>query len=251
MKSDLKYKFQNFKYCLDTQKFKIIFIFSLVATIYGISTFAFNTDYANGFINILDAYFYILIFLLIILINTLNTYNIYTSNKFYIMRFNTRRQFFSDLIKGICFNNFMVIIMNLILVIIGLNIFNSNTSLNAVNSQGIYIWGYLIYKIFKFIVILEIISIINAILLFIFGNKLVFILNLFMAILIVWVPYNQNGIIDSFTKVPLFIWQYFFSYRYSNFPFEIVSFILYIIIIIIMVKILFNIIIKYTRKIGV
>ncbi|MCI8347042.1 MAG: hypothetical protein HFJ12_03725 [Bacilli bacterium] len=140
--------------------------------------------------------------------------------------------------------------MNLILVIIGLNIFNSNTSLNTVNSQGIYIWGYLIYKIFKFIVILEIISIINAIL-FIFGNKLVFILNLFMAILIVWVPYNQNGIIDSFTKIPLFIWQYFFSYRYSNFSFEMFSFLLYSIIIIIIIKILFNIIIKYTRKIGV
>lgn len=251
MKSNLAYKYQNFKYSLDTQKFKIVFLLSLISAIYGVCTFAFKMDYVNGFLNILNAFFYILMLVLIILINTLNTFDIYTSNKFYIMRFNNRKQFLVDLIKGIVFNNFMIIIMNIFLVIIGLNIFNENTDLFTVNSDGIHIWIYLIYKILKFIILLEIISVANTLILFVFNKKIVLLVNFCLCMLLVAVPYTQTGSIDSIVKIPLFIWQYFFTYKYSNFIFEIVSFLLYIMIAIGILKLSTNLIIKYVKKLGV
>lgn len=234
-----KYNFEIYKNSINNQKFTLIFIFSIFLSAFGIINIATGYNYVNGFISIITNGYYIAILLLLILINTCNIYYEFSDNIFYIIRLKDKKNFLKELIKIVCTSNFVLLIINLILIMIGLNLFNHH--IFEINN-----FVYLIYIIIKLIILTQFISILNILLFKLVNNKVVILLNIIIYILTIASNISMKPIKTIF-QMPLFIGAYFKIQPYANFLFEILCFILFSSIIYILVLFLKKIVLKYMK----
>lgn len=247
-RNNFKYIYNFYKQTTKTQKYKLMFILSIILSIYGIIQLAYKLNYSIGFIRILTFGFYIVSLLLILLFNLKLTYDNFNSNYMLIARFKTQKKYLFELIKNICFSNFCLFIINIILLMIGLNIFNSNKLMPSQEMFTIKSNYYIIYVIIKFLIFSQIISIINVLLLKMFNNKIIIILNFILYALIIAASKN-NLLIVSIKQIPLFIGDYLMVNVYSSFLFEVCCFLLYISFLFIVLIILAKLVLKKERDI--
>lgn len=245
-KSNFRYIYEIYKNSINTSNFLLIFIFSIILAIYSVLTFAFKDGYITGFLNVLFSGFPILIILLLVLANSINTYKIFEQNQFYIIRFSTKNKYLNELVKNVCFSNFCLLILNVILIMICLNIFNityPNIKIYQFQSPV-----YLIYIIIRLIVISQLLSIINIYLFKLINNKLIIGLNIILYALIIIFPYSRQ-MVDSLFNIPLFIGNYLTHTMYSSFLFEVCCFLLYCGLLILLISFLNKITLKYMEKV--
>ena len=249
MKNNFKYRFELYKQSLNTQKFMLVFALSIIFAIYGVLALGFMDDYITGFVNVFTGSIYVAGVLLILLLNTSNLLSIFESNQFYIIRFKTRKEYLVELIKTVLFSNLCTLLLNVILVVIGLNIFNKYNSSVTVMGYNMSPWIYIIYMIIKFIILSSIISIITVLLFKILNKKIVIVLNIILYIFIAATPYSATTI-NSIINIPLFIGTYFMKAAYSNFLFEILCFLLYSSVLIIIIEVVKNITLKRMKDVS-
>ena len=249
MKNNFKYRFELYKQSLNTQKFMLLFALSIIFAIYGVLALGFMDDYITGFLNVFTGSIYVAGILLILLLNTSNLFGIFESNPFYIIRFKTRKQYLIELVKTVLFSNLCTLLLNIILVVIGLNIFNKYDSTVTVMGYNFSPWIYITYMIIKFIILSSIISIITVFLFKILNKRIVIILNIILYIFIAATPYSATTI-TSITNLPLFIGTYFMKTSYSNFLFEILCFLLYGGILFVIVEVMKNIVLKRMKDVS-
>lgn len=250
LKSSFKYMYEFYKQSLNTQKFVLIFVLSIILSFYGVLQLAYGDIYILGFFNILLNGKYVAILFLIILLNTNNIYAIFEKNQFLIIRLSSKRQYLKQLLKNILFSNLWTIILNIILVMIGLNLFNQNTSNVLLKEYNIAGWIYIVFAIIKLIVMGEFISVFSVLLYKIINNKIVVILNIVLCILIMGNPFSSD-IISSIVQLPLFIGSYLIYQLYSSFLFEILCFCLYFGILCIIFYILKYFVLKYMKDVVI
>lgn len=227
----------------------LVFALSIMFSLYGIFALGFMDDYITGFINVFTGKTYVFGILLILLVNTINLHSIFESNQFYIIRFKNKKEYLIELVKTVLFSNLCTLLLNIILVLIGLNLFNEYSSSVVVMGYNISPWIYVIYIIIKFIILSSIISTISLYLFKIIDKKVVIILNIIFYIFIAATPYNDT-IIDSIINIPLFMGTYFCGAVYSSFLFEILCFLLYSSVLIIIMKIMKNITLKRMKDVS-
>lgn len=249
LKNSFKYTYEIYKQSLNTQKFLFIFLLSLILSIYGILAMAFGYDYITGFLNIIYGGIFIACLLLIILLNTINTYELFENNSFYIIRFSSKKKYLIELIKSICFSNLCVLMLNIIFILIGLNLFCMNEGISIMKNYNIPNLLYLVYSIIKLVIITQLISIINVLLLKILNNKFIVITNILMYILIAGLPISLNGEISTIIQLPLFFGIYLRYQLYSSFIFEIVCFLLYSSILYVSIFILSKLVLKKMKAV--
>ena len=249
MKNNFKYILEFYKQSVSTQKFILIFLLSIVLSIFGILQVAFGYNYSVGFIRILTFGIYIIGLLLIILLNTKNTYDIFENNNFFIMRFSSKKKYLIELLKTVCFSNFCTILLNLLLLMIGLNLFNHNQTVPKFEIYTLQSNYYIIYIVIKLIILILVISIINVLLLKKFNNLIVISLNFVLYVLIAGFS-KSHILIQSIKQIPLFIGDYFVINFYNSFIFEICIFLLYISIVYIIIYFFKKIVLKTMKDVG-
>ena len=249
LKNSFRCAYEIYKQSLSTQKFALIFSMSLVLSIYGVLAIAFGFDYINGFINIISSGMYLACLFLIVLLNTYNVFNIFEKNQFIIMRYSSKKEYLSELIKSVCFSNFCLVLLNLILIVIGLNLFCENQVCSSVKNYSIPGFIYLIYANMKLIVIVIIVSNVNILLLKILNSKVITILNVLLYIIIAGMPISGGVVISEIWQLPLFIGSYLKYQLYSTFSFEMICFILYISIQSIIITVLYNLVLKSMKAV--
>lgn len=248
-KNNFRYIVEFYKQSVSTQKFVLIFLLSIIISIFGILQVAFGFNYSVGFIRIITFGIYLVGLLLIILLNTRNIYNIFESNNFFIIRFGSKKKYLNELIKTVCFSNFCTIILNLLLLMIGLNLFNQNQIVPKFEIYTIQSNYYVIFIIIKLILLILIISTINVLFFKKFNNLVVVSFNFVLYILIA--GFSKNFVlIQTIKQFPLFIGDYFLINFYSSFAFEICIFMLYVFLLLIIINVVKKLIIKNMKDVG-
>lgn len=235
-----KYNFEIYKNSLNSQKFTLVFLFSIFITIFGIMNLASGYSYVDGFICIITNGYYVAILLLLLLINTCNIYNDFSDNMFYIIRLKNKKIFLKELIITICMSNLILLMINLTLLMIGLNLFNRH--IFEINN-----FIYLGYAIIKMMILSQFISILNVLLLKLINNKIVMIVNIILYILTIGINVKP---VNSISQIPLFIGNYFKIQLYSNFLLEIICFLLFCSVLYILILIIKKITLKCMKDIS-
>lgn len=249
MKLKNNYYYEFFKYYTDTQSFLFIFIISIVFAAYG-AIGCINYSYLSSFTLAFNNSFYIMGLLLIFFANTRNTYSLFKKNYEYIIRCHSRKKYLTKLIQNVMFNNLILFIINVLLIMIFLNLFSTNNKTLQIKDYSIPIVMYLIYCLVKFLCLSEIMSVINICLFEKINTKIVGIANVVFTGMIPLFSLDSSNI-SSITKLPLSINAYLLSLgvTYSSFIFELLCFIIYFLILCTSVSVFFKFVVKEKRDI--
>lgn len=244
-----KYIIQNIKYLLLDYRFKLIIMFMLCFNFVGAIYFAYNFYYLEGFLQIFTDPYYVFAFLALILFNTLNVYSMFEKNTYYIIRFNDRKEYLIQLIKNVLTSNTIIFIINILVAFIFLNFFGGKLVIQNYMNYNIPNILYMIFYIARFLILSSIISIINTCLLKLIDSKIIILMNSCCWITFIFYPYSPS-LINSIFNMPLMLCDYFRTELYSNFFMESACSILYIIVLIVITAIIFNISKNKMKKIG-
>lgn len=248
VKSSFKYIFENWKYSLNTSLFTIIFILSMVLAVYGGIQMGFKYDYITVFISVLNQNFYSVVLLLVVLLNTVNINNIFSKNEFYIIRCETKKKYLIDLIKNVLFGNFCLFVLNILLLMIVLNVTCAGGNVYIQVYKDIPNIVSLVFLIIKFLLLTEVISIFNVLLLKVVDNKIVIFLNILLIVSNLLIPISDSEITNVF-QLPLFINSYYRIGGYSGLLFEILCFLLYLSLLLLFTYYLYKFVIRKMRKV--
>ena len=210
----VKYIKENIKYLLNDYRFKLIILFVICCNFFGAAYLARNSDYISAIMDIFTQEYYDIAFFALILVNTINTYDMFEKNSCYIIRFNNKKEY---LIQLITYN-----IPNLL---------------------------YIVFYMFRFYIIVSIISLINACLIKLVNSKCAIFINVLLWIVFIFYPYNSH-VINSISDIPLVFCSYFRVQFYSGFALESACSILYIFMLLIIGLVLFNIAKNRIKQIG-
>lgn len=244
LKEKVRYLFETYKQSISSQKFILIFLLLFVLSIYGVfgiaNSFQNISDYITGFLLIILNNNYVTFLLLIIMINTINIYEVFSHNYNYIIRLGHYKEYLIVLIENILFSNIMLLIINFLLIMIGLNIFNPLDFLVRYNYYNLLGIIYLVYAIIRFSILANIMATMYILLSKIANNKIAGLVIILVCISIFFVSYDGGIIVSSLKNMPLLIGYYFVSIRYGSFLIEILFLILYIIFLVSIEIILFK-----------
>lgn len=232
MKNKIRYIYEIYKQTINTSSFIVIFSLSILGSFFTIFSSAIGDSYLVGLFNVFWSDNYITYILLLNLFNTLNVYNIFNKNDYFILRINNKKTYLKQLLCIISFSNLILTLLNIILCLIFLNVFNVYEPLAIVKNYHMNVWIYVIFTIFEFLILNQIISLINILLLKICNNKIVVFANIFLYFVLRIIPIKTT-VINNILALPLSLFRYFGYQMYANFNLEIICFIVYCLLLII------------------
>lgn len=249
----VKYIKENIKYLLNDYRFKLIILFVICCNFFGAAYLARNSDYISAIMDIFTQEYYDVAFFALILVNTINTYDMFEKNSCYIIRFNNKKEYLIQLIKNILISNTILFIINLLVSLIFLNFFGNQFIIKKYDIYGISYnipnLLYIVFYMFRFYIIVSIISLINACLIKLVNSKCAIFINVLLWIVFIFYPYNSH-VINSISDIPLVFCSYFRVQFYSGFALESACSILYIFMLLIIGLVLFNIAKNRIKQIG-
>ena len=119
-----------------SNRFTLSLLILILLNFLMIGKYSTNTDYLNAFINVNNLFSYNFIVAIVLLISTLNVLHIFENYKNIIIRYKNKRKYFVELIKLVLLLNFIIIIINYMLLFTGLNFFAGpikNTNIDGYN----------------------------------------------------------------------------------------------------------------------
>ena len=254
MKNKLKLYSSNFNYYTKSQSFKFIFIFMIIFSFFTTSTMPYVNgrylQYIPGLLSILNNRIFIVIILVLLFANTLNTYTYFNSSDFYIIRLSSKKKYLKELINSTIFNNILILLLQLFMLLIGLNIFcGHDLGLTNIENYKIINIVYVLIFIFKNTVILILISIINVVLLNVVNKNILTIINILYYISFIFgtILYDSNNI-NNRLKVNLI--DYLTSQKYSSFVYALTINTVYIFILLLLIFILFQCTYKNIKQVS-
>lgn len=245
----MKNKMHNYiyilNYLINSEKFKISFFLTIILTLYG--TFVLGSGTNNMIETTIIAFqfpiFNIFLFS-IILFNTISICSIFSKKfDFYLIRKKTKKQAVKDIIIFCLLYNLVYFIMFYIMfisfsLIFIEKIFSSNTYLNYKIDYNIYAVFYLI----RHFIIMILISIINVIIYQKFTKKLI-ILNIIFIVGMLIYPTTET----TKSIINIIPWNYFTTSNYSSFINEVISTLLFCIILELISFVIFNLLYSVRR----
>ena len=178
----------------------------------------------------------IMILLLIIILDNINTIKSINNNYLVLCRFKNLKEYYNKMLKTIIKNNTIIIII-FIIVSISFSLLSSLSNFEIISNTLIITIIYYYLKLFILINLLSIIST-NICLLFNYNATIIFTMILILSILINNCP--DNKIISSIIDYPILFINYLRVLNYKPLIHDILSFILYISLLI-----LIEVILKY------
>lgn len=178
----------------------------------------------------------IMILLLIIILDNINTIKSINNNYLVLCRFKNLKEYYNKMLKTIIKNNTIIIIIFIILSI-SFSLLSSLSNFEIISNTLIITIIYYYLKLFILINLLSIIST-NIYLLFNYNATIIFTIILILSTLIN--NYTDNKIISSIIDYPILFINYLRVLNYKPLIHDILSFILYISLLI-----LIEVILKY------
>ena len=178
----------------------------------------------------------IMILLLIIILDNINTIKSINNNYLVLCRFKNLKEYYNKILKTIIKNNTIIIII-FIIVSISFSLLSSLSNFEIISNTLIITIIYYYLKLFILINLLSIIST-NICLLFNYNATIIFTMILILSTLIN--NYTDNKIISSIIDYPILFINYLRVLNYKPLIHDILSFILYISLLI-----LIEVILKY------
>lgn len=250
MRSNFKIIRENSKYLLETYRFRLIILFLICFNIYGTGYLTTNETYIDGILVILTNGYYIVSMLAMFLINTINTIDMYENNIFYIIRFKNRKEYLLQLIKNVIISNLILFFINILVLLIGMNVFVNNFVLENILDYSIPNIVYLIFYLLRMMVLIQMISVISLLIIKLFNVKISIVANIIIWLFIMVSPYNMGAVVNSILDMHIFISDYFRLHLYSGFILEVLCSTIYITILLIISYIMFYITKNKMRQIG-
>jgi hypothetical protein len=224
----VKYEFEWIKAYISTQKFTMLFLLSLILSIYGVFAIAYSDNYVNGFLNILTNPIYITIHIFLLYINTIFLIDQNHEDYYYHLRVKNKVNYYDKMRLGIVINNVMLTVFNLVILMILLNLFNRNGTSTFV-LYNIPSWLYLIYIVVKIFFISNIFLIFNFYFLTILKKNIVIFISVAINIIFMSGVFKVTDSIDSILEMSWFFGNYLIFIKYQSFLFEILVFILFVV----------------------
>lgn len=166
----------------------------------------------------------IMILLLIIILDNINTLKSINNNYLVLCRFKNLKEYYNKILKTIIKNNTIIIII-FIIVSISFSLLSSLSNFEIISNTLIITIIYYYLKLFILINLLSIIST-NICLLFNYNATIIFTIILILSTLIN--NYTDNKIISSIIDYPILFINYLWVLNYKPPIHDILSFILYI-----------------------
>ena len=252
MKSNFKLIKENIKYMLTGYRFRIIFMFLICFNLFGVGYLAYNQHYINGLLSIMTNPYYVISLLAMVLINTINTFGMFEKSDLYIIRFKDRKEYLIQLTKNIIVSNSVLFVINLIVLIIGLNIFVGNRFvIENWMDYSIPNILYVVFYLIRMFFLVQIVATISAFLLKLMDSRIVIILNVILWSLFLMSPYASNFKVNTLSDMFWNFCDYFRIHLYSGLAYEILCSTIYISILLVLTFILFHISKSNIKKIGV
>lgn len=218
MKNKLHNQLQILNYISSTDRFKVIFIMTVVLSLYG------SIILSAGTKNIIDAIyipfqfeiFNILMFSLILL-NTLNTCTVFNEDfSLYIIRLKTKNNYIKEALKNVIILNLFYLLLFFLLYFSILYVYKfGNIQIYSYSYYGISNLSYIIFYLARYVVISILISSISTILYVNFKNKITLALD---SLFLVGFMITHASVKENFTLIP---WSYFNGTIYDSFMKEV------------------------------
>lgn len=228
--------------------FKIILITSIIINVVYSLNILFNSlniDYIQSFYYVLSNSFYIIILMMLLAINTINTINIFDQNLFYILRFESKKEYYKEILKNVFLSNLVFIIMNIAILIIMSNIiFGSTFSISNWQEYNITNIVYIIFYIIRAFIVMEIIMGLLFIIKKVLGKISILIYSILIFIPLILNNYN---VIKDLSNIPLYPMNYIVGFTCTSFNLEVCSSIIYISILLLISIIAFNILVANSK----
>jgi len=252
MRTNYKIIKENIKYMLIGYRFKTIFMFLICFNLFGSGYLAYNRHYIDGLLSVLTNSYYVICFMSMILINTINTFDMFEKNSFYIIRFIDRKEYLIQLIRNIIVSNAVLFVINIIVLIIGLNLFVGSrfvveSFMNYLVPNILYVLFYLIRMFF----LIQTVATISVLLFKLIDSKIVIIMNIVLWSSFLISPYKLNFRVNSLLDMFWNFCEYFRVHYYSGFGMEVLCSTIYVSALLLLIFALFNFSKNNIKKIGV
>lgn len=202
-----------------SNRFALSLLVLILLNFFMIGKYSTNTDYLNAFIDVNNLFAYNFFVAIVLLISTLNVLHIFENYKNIIIRYKNKRKFFVELIKLVLILNFIIIIINYMLLFTGLNFFAGPIKITNINGYNITTLVYSIYVLIKKILLFEMLSMFFLLLNKNFNKNLSLIISTIITLSLFMAPYH-DVYINSFSNFQIFYWDYFVFHKYSSFMLE-------------------------------
>lgn len=221
-------KFRNsfLKYIFDNSKIKTIILLQLIFNIIYPMHVATDFSYFSAYNTVENVPVFNLIIAFTILIVTLCTISLFDDYYPVIIRFKSKKEYLSELIKSVILVNLIVLIIGNAFLLISL-LFSSNGI--YIEKNYIYNISSLVYAIWVFIkkiIMFELLSVV-----YIYILKLV-VKPFNVCLCIIWsgllgFSSYYDKTVTSLSNIFIFYWDYFVQHRYISFTLEISTFVFY------------------------
>ncbi len=220
MKTKLHNQLKILNYISSTDRFKVIFIMTVVLSLYG------SVVLSNGTENIIDAIsiafqyeiFNIFMFSLLLL-NTLNTCTVFSEDfNLYIIRLKTKNNYIKETLKNVVFLNLFYLLLFFLLYFSILYVYKfGKIQIYFYSDYGISNLSYIIFYLVRYIVIGILISAISTMIYINFKSKITLVLDSIFLVGFMITPYYASAK-NNFTLIP---WNYFNGTVYDSFIKEV------------------------------
>lgn len=228
---------------MKSKSYIIVYLLVLASCFYPVldlQTSIIDGVFFRGLDVLLSPAFYFL--LLAVCVSTFIIIKEYNESKFVIMRFKTKEKYIEELIKIIIIVNTIIIIVTFLLIFLIIWSFCLFELRNrAYHYYGITFRTYYLFYMIKSYFLIQCISIISVLLSQLTNKIISTALYLYICMSYFSGAYTEIGVISSFNKFRISIVDYFNIYQYSSFELEILYTSIYILILVIIINILYEI----------
>lgn len=229
--------FEDIKFHLTSKKFILIFLLLILSNLYAAIAFSTNATYIDSFITTFHIPFYMAFLFGIIFANSFMVVTDFDNNTSRIIRYKNKENYIKELIKTVFSNNCVVYIINLLMLIIFMNLFNGNGfEIHPYLEYNINNILYLVYTIIKIPFLILVITILNV-LIYKFTNIIVALL--FDSYIMISFFNNSINYINGLSDIKFNFANMMSVNFYPTFGYEISFFILYVSVLLVFSYIIF------------
>lgn len=233
---------------LNSSKTKTIMLLMILLNIFYPTTIVYEYPFFDGYIIINNSAIYNCIIAILLLLSTINIITMSDTYTNIIIRYRNKKEYYKELVRNVLLVNIIIIIMNNLLLFINLALLSRGFQIsdNYIYKMPNYI--YMLWILVKKIIVFEMISCV-----YVFINRLIkfpinVLINLIICLLL-WITTYIDNIVTSLKDIYIFYWEYFVFHKYITFNLEILCFIIYHGIYLIILIIMFRITIKKNNDI--
>ena len=246
VKHKLRNQFQILNYIVSTNKFRTLFLISLILCIYGtIGLTSLDETYIDTVLTSFQFYIFNLFLFLILFLNTLSTCTIFNKEfSNYIIRLKSKKRYIIEMIKTALLLNIFLFVLIFIIYFIFLNMLKlNNIKIVPFIHYKINNLTYLLFYLFRYFIYSLLIMVITTIIYINFKEKITLGISSLFLFGFLNDKFNAK-LVDTLILKP---WPYFSTVWYKSFKAEIKLSVIYFLILLIITIILYFITLKNKR----